>query len=284
VTWTLRRTVAIGAAAGFVALCAGAVNAAHTRYHHRFPHNRRSTRSARPASHAATNCVHATHTASRTSTKPAGTIDRAAHDRSQYASAYTVPALSRGENIARTALAYRGVAYRFGGRSAQSGFDCSGLVQTVCAKWGIYLPRVAGAQFARGVRVKPWQLQPGDLVFFQGTYKRGLSHVGIFIGQGQFVHAAGRGQGVRISKLSDSYNQHHWAGARRLDLSRLPKAPHEAPVIASQVNVDGAAPVTAPTERALADRSLPARSPDERAAGEVAKTQATVQTDEPGLR
>jgi hypothetical protein len=157
--------------------------------------------------------------------------------------------VTRGENIARTALAYRGVAYRFGGRSVQSGFDCSGLVQTVCAKWGIYLPRMAGAQFGHGVPIKPWNLKAGDLVFFQGTYKRGLSHVGIFIGEGKFVHAAGKGKGVRISSLSDAYYQHHWAGARRFDLRQLPKVGDELPVIASDIIVDRPGQITEPAGR-----------------------------------
>ena len=151
-------------------------------------------------------------------------------------------AASRGENIARTALAYRGMPYRFGGRSARSGFDCSGLVQTVCAKWGLYLPRVAGAQFAHGAHVSPSELMPGDLVFFKGTYKRGLSHVGIFIGEGHFIHAAGVRKGVRISVITDSYYVQHWAGARRLDLTRLPKTGTETPLLNSDVIIDKPSP------------------------------------------
>src|SRR5262249_44539830 len=102
--------------------------------------------------------------------------------------------LSRGESMARTALAYRGAPYRFGSRSG--GFDCSGLIQTICAKYGIYLPRASNAQFNVGKPVPKDQLQPGDLVFFQNTYKRGISHVGIYIGEGQFLHAAGSRKGV----------------------------------------------------------------------------------------
>jgi hypothetical protein len=124
-------------------------------------------------------------------------------------------------------MAYRGMAYRWGGRSAATGFDCSGLVQTVCAKWGIYLPRVASAQYHSGVPVSRDQLQPGDLVFFKNTYKRGLSHVGIYIGDGCFIHAAGRSYGVCIGRLDKGYHKNHWAGARRLNLSRLPAVPGE---------------------------------------------------------
>ena len=109
----------------------------------------------------------------------------------------------------------------------RSGFDCSGLVQTVCAKWGLYLPRVARAQYKIGVPVKPADLQPGDLVFFKNTYRRGLSHVGIYIGDNLFIHAPGHGKVVMISRLDEGYHKRHWAGARRLDLSKLPKAPGE---------------------------------------------------------
>lgn len=189
--------------------------------------------------------------------------------------------LSRGENIARTALAYRGMPYRFGGRSERSGFDCSGLVQAVCAKWGIYLPRVAGAQFTKGAPVSQGDLQPGDLVFFKNTYKAGLSHVGIFIGEGQFVHAAGRKKGVKISSLADAFYQHHWAGAKRLDLTRLPHAADEAtytPPQASDVTIE--APASLPARnvkaawqpRAYHDDPAAYSSVDERMAGEGTTT------------
>jgi len=223
VNWTTRRAAALAAAACLTAISATALNSRHHRSHPKSLHTRAS---------------HSAPSASKSASASAPSIDRASHGRESLDSGYSSQSATRGENIARTALAYRGVAYRFGGRSAQSGFDCSGLVQAVCAKWGIYLPRVAGAQFAHGVAVNPAELQPGDLVFFQGTYKRGLSHVGIFIGEGQFVHAAGRGKGVRISNLGDTYFQHHWAGARRFDLKQFPKAHDEVPVLASEVIVD----------------------------------------------
>lgn len=135
---------------------------------------------------------------------------------------------TRGMYLARTALSYRGAPYRFGGRSARSGFDCSGLVQSVYAKWGLYLPRVARAQYKMGKRVKPKDLLPGDLVFFKNTYKRGISHVGIYIGDNFFIHASRPGVGVVVSRLDRGYHKRHWAGARRLDLSKLPPVPGEA--------------------------------------------------------
>ena len=135
--------------------------------------------------------------------------------------------LTRGQYLARTALSFRGRPYRWGGTSARTGFDCSGLVQAVCAKWGILLPRVAHGQYRMGQSVKKSDLQPGDLVFFKDTYKRGLSHVGIFIGEGRFVHAASAHLGVMVSRLDSGYHLHHWAGARRLNLSKLPPVPGE---------------------------------------------------------
>ena len=135
--------------------------------------------------------------------------------------------LSRGKYLVRTALSYRGLPYRWGGTSPRSGFDCSGLVQTVYAKWGIYLPRCASEQVAKGTPVPKDKLLAGDLVFFKNTYKRGLSHVGIYVGEGWFIHAASARYGVILSRLDADYNRNHWYGARRLNLSKLPPEPNE---------------------------------------------------------
>lgn len=167
---------------------------------------------------------------------------------------------TRGMYLARTALSYRGAPYRFGGRSPRSGFDCSGLVQSVYAKWGLYLPRVARAQYKMGQRVKPQDLQPGDLVFFKNTYKRGISHVGIYIGDSFFIHAARPGVGVVVSRLDRGYHKRHWAGARRLDLSKLPPAPGEAqatPQVIVQETPDAPA-VAVPPPAAPSSASAPA--------------------------
>ena len=129
---------------------------------------------------------------------------------------------SRGVNITRTAQQFKGMRYVWGGTSPKSGFDCSGLVQYVYAKWGIYLPRCASEQVNKGVAVKQNELQPGDLVFFQNTYKRGLSHVGIFVGDGWFIHASSARTGVILSRLDSGYHKAHWYGARRMNLSKLP--------------------------------------------------------------
>lgn len=135
--------------------------------------------------------------------------------------------LRRGERIVREALSYRGTRYRFGGTS-RNGIDCSGLTMSVCRRWGLLLPRTSTAQFHRGTPVHCPDLKPGDLVFFKGTYKRGISHVGIYIGEGRFIHAAGRGKGVIVSSLNEPYYRRHLAGARRLPLERMNVPPPDA--------------------------------------------------------
>jgi cell wall-associated NlpC family hydrolase len=114
--------------------------------------------------------------------------------------------------LARSALRFLGTPYVFGGTSA-SGFDCSGFVQHVYAMAGIALPRTADAQYDAG---KPAVGGPrvGDLVFFE-TYTDGVSHVGVYLGKGEFVHASSS-HGVMVSSLSDSYWHARYVGAKRL--------------------------------------------------------------------
>jgi hypothetical protein len=129
--------------------------------------------------------------------------------------------LSLGSRAAKQALSYRGVPYHFGGQS-RKGIDCSGLIQSTYKKWGIMLPRTSVGQAKKGVSVPKAQLKPGDLVFFKNTYKKGISHVGIYVGENKFVHASsGKGQ-VTVNSLTDPYYQNHWAGARRVALDKEP--------------------------------------------------------------
>jgi cell wall-associated NlpC family hydrolase len=109
---------------------------------------------------------------------------------------------------ASIALRYLGTRYVWGGASP-AGFDCSGLVMYVYAQLGISLPHYAAAQYQYGTPVAPDQLQPGDLVFFDG-----LNHVGIYIGGGQMVHAPHTGDVVKISPLSEFGAG--YVGARRI--------------------------------------------------------------------
>ena len=128
---------------------------------------------------------------------------------------FTGAILSRTSKIAqqltRSALRFLGVPYSFGGTTA-SGFDCSGFVQHVFAMLGIGLPRTADAQYDVG-RPAVGGPRPGDLVFFD-TYG-GVSHVGIYLGHDQFVHASSS-RGVMVSHLSESYWASRYVGAKRL--------------------------------------------------------------------
>lgn len=119
-----------------------------------------------------------------------------------------------GSDLVATAKTCLGVPYVWGGES-MSGFDCSGLVQYVYQQNGISIPRTCTTQYKVGVYVNQADLQPGDLVFFQNTYTTGISHVGIYIGNGEFIHASSS-NGVMISKLSNSYWTAHYYGARRI--------------------------------------------------------------------
>ncbi|HSC51925.1 MAG TPA: C40 family peptidase, partial [Gaiellaceae bacterium] len=107
------------------------------------------------------------------------------------------------------AMQYLGVPYVWGGASP-SGFDCSGLVMYVFAQVGISLPHSSYAQYGMGSPVSRSDLQPGDLVFFDG-----LGHVGIYVGGGSFIHAPHTGDVVKISSLSGWYAS-TYVGARRL--------------------------------------------------------------------
>ncbi len=116
--------------------------------------------------------------------------------------------------VVELALQYKGSAYVWGGESP-SGFDCSGFVKYIYATAaGISLPHSATSQAKYGVAVSKDELQPGDLVFFE-TYTAGISHVGIYIGSNQFIHAANSRTGVVISSLGSSGYQ-KYKGAVRL--------------------------------------------------------------------
>jgi cell wall-associated NlpC family hydrolase len=118
---------------------------------------------------------------------------------------------------ANEALVKVGIRYRYGGKTPEQGFDCSGLVAHVYERaWGLTIPRSTAEQRSIGRGVKRDHLEPGDLVFYN-TRNRPYSHVGIYLGDGIFVHAPRAGQRVRLENMDNSYWRARFNGARRLD-------------------------------------------------------------------
>jgi cell wall-associated NlpC family hydrolase len=130
------------------------------------------------------------------------------------------PPQQQRPGMVERALGWLGVKYRFGGQDEKRGFDCAGLVRRVFSTV-TDLPRTAAAQFRQGCIVQRNELQPGDLVFFRDTYKRGISHVGIYIGDGEFVHAASRRRAVTVDRLDSPYFDKRFAGGRRVTIAAV---------------------------------------------------------------
>ena len=118
------------------------------------------------------------------------------------------------ERILATAMDLLGTPYRYGGRSPREGFDCSGLVQYTHRQAGIDVPRTARAQYNASKPVSRRRLRPGDLVFFRIDGRR-ISHVGIYLGDGRFIHAPSSGHRVTTARLDDPYWRRHYSGAGR---------------------------------------------------------------------
>lgn len=135
-----------------------------------------------------------------------GAVDRAAH--ASHASHALVVAEKEAQ-IVSYARHFLGVRYVYGGTTPRSGFDCSGFTRYVYAHFGIDLPHYSGAQFDMGRRVARASLRPGDLLFFDG-----LGHVGLYIGDGKFIHAPHSGTTVSVDTLAGWYSG-RYDGARR---------------------------------------------------------------------
>lgn len=116
-------------------------------------------------------------------------------------------------NLVETARSYLGVPYLWGGASAQ-GFDCSGLTMSVYRLNGLQLPRSSRDQYEAGSAVTKDELRPGDLLFFSTNGTGRVSHVGLYAGDGTFIHAPSRGRTISQDKLSDAYYQKTFVGAR----------------------------------------------------------------------
>ncbi len=119
------------------------------------------------------------------------------------------------ENLVKTANRFTGTPYRWGGESAKTGFDCSGLTMTVYRLNGLELPRNSYFQYKAGTFVYRKDLKKGDLVFFATTRTQRISHVGMYVGDGRFIHAPRRGKRIRTSSLYAAYYKAKYKGGRR---------------------------------------------------------------------
>lgn len=137
--------------------------------------------------------------------------------------AIALPVASRGSDISTkaadiisTAKKYLGAPYVYGASGPRS-FDCSGFTSYVYKQQGITIPRATTGQATIGTKVGKADLQPGDLLIFSNTYKKGPSHAGIYIGNGEFIHASSvNSGGVVISKLNSKYYTQHFSYGRRI--------------------------------------------------------------------
>jgi cell wall-associated NlpC family hydrolase len=119
--------------------------------------------------------------------------------------------------LLQLAMKLRDIRYRRGGDTPSTGFDCSGFVRYVFShSIGLDLPANSASQFLAGLKVKRDDMKPGDLVFFR-THGKRISHVGIYIANGQFIHSPSTGKTVRVDNLSESYWSRRFAGAKRPD-------------------------------------------------------------------
>jgi len=122
----------------------------------------------------------------------------------------------KASELVINAMGFLGVPYKWGGSDADTGFDCSGFVVSVYQQSiGLLLPRKAEQQAAATQTIDQTDLQPGDLVFFN-TMRRAFSHVGIYVGNGKFIHAPRAGAEVRVESMGGSYWQDRFNGARRV--------------------------------------------------------------------
>jgi len=117
--------------------------------------------------------------------------------------------------IVETAEGFVGLPYQWGGASAEEGFDCSGLTMAVYQLNGLNLPRSSRDQYSVGAPVEKGELAKGDLVFFATKGRDKVSHVGVYTGDDRFIHAPGKGKGIRVDCLSDRYFTTRYVGARK---------------------------------------------------------------------
>jgi len=132
---------------------------------------------------------------------------------------------AKASDLVVSAMGFLGVPYRRGGNDAQTGFDCSGFVRAMFEQTaGLLLPRKAEQQAAATEKIDKTELQPGDLVFFN-TMRRAFSHVGIYVGNGKFIHSPKPGAEVRVEDMGVAYWAKRFDGARRVPLGEADPAP-----------------------------------------------------------
>ena len=126
---------------------------------------------------------------------------------------------NKASELVVNAMGFLGVPYKRGGNTVETGFDCSGFVRAMFEQSiGLILPRRAEQQAAATQNIEKSELKPGDLVFFN-TLKRTFSHVGIYVGEGRFIHSPKPGAEVRVENMSVSYWASRFDGARRVQTS-----------------------------------------------------------------
>ena len=141
---------------------------------------------------------------------------------SQTAPGESIPCINCAEQALSSAYTFTGLRYKRGGTSPETGFDCSGFVRHVFQNsCELDLPRTAREQYEIGLNVGREELKRGDLVFF----RRGRAnwHVGIYTGDGQFIHSPNRREAIKVSSLDARYYKKHYLGARRLTTDILPQ-------------------------------------------------------------
>ena len=136
---------------------------------------------------------------------------------------------NKASELVVDAMGFLGVPYKRGGNTAETGFDCSGFVRAIYEQSvGLLLPRRAEQQAAATQRIDKTELQPGDLVFFN-TLQRAFSHVGIYVGEGKFIHSPKPGAQVRVESMGVNYWSSRFDGARRVAAGGSHSSNAEAP-------------------------------------------------------
>ncbi|MDR3454099.1 MAG: C40 family peptidase [Rhodoferax sp.] len=149
---------------------------------------------------------------------------------------------SKASDLVVNAMGFLGVPYKYGGNSVETGgFDCSGFVRAIYSQTlGLVLPRRSDQQAAATQAIDRKDLQPGDLVFFN-TMRRAFSHVGIYVGNGKFIHAPRTGADIRVEDMGGSYWRSRFSGARRVETASDDSAATSAAPVSTPVSASAAA-------------------------------------------